>query len=57
MKNFLKDTRELNRASNCIVHGRDSFCSLILYAAKFHFVNRKSKMVTGRETIYDINRY
>ena len=51
MKNFLKDTRELNRASNCIVHGRDSFCSMILYAAKFHFVNRKSKMVTGRETI------
>ena len=53
MKNFVKDTREWNRASNCIIHGRDSFCSLILYAAKFHYVNRKSMMVIGRETIYE----
>ena len=53
MKDFLKDIRELNCVSNYIFHDQDSFCSLMLYAARFHFEDRKSKTVIERETIYE----
>ena len=43
MKDVLKDIREPNCVSNYIFHDQDSFCGLILYAARFHFEDRKSK--------------
>ena len=49
MKGVLKDTREPNCVSNYIFHDQDSFCNLILYAAGFHFVDRKNKKVIERE--------
>ena len=53
MKDFLKDIREPNYVSNYIFHDQDSFCSLILYAARSHFVDRKSKTTIEGETIYE----
>ena len=36
-----------------VFHDQDSFCSSILYAAKFNFVDKRSKMVIQKETIYE----
>ena len=53
MIDFLRGIRELNRVSNYTFHDRDSVCSSILYAARFRFVDRMSKMVIQKETIYE----
>ena len=37
--------------SNYIFHDQDNVCSSILYAARFHFVDKRSKMVIQKETI------
>ena len=50
---FLRGIRELNCVSNYIFHDQDSVCSLILYAARFRFIDRMSKMVIQKETIYE----
>ena len=59
MKDFLKDTRGPNCVSNNVFHDQDSICGLILYTARFYFVDRKSKTAIEREkerereTIYE----
>ena len=42
-KDILRGIRELNRVFSYIIHDHDSVCSLIIYVARFHFVDKRSR--------------
>ena len=45
LKDCLKDIREPNCVSNYIFHDQDSRCSLIKYAAGFHFTQTHMRSI------------